>query len=612
MINIVQNNNTYEISFPYDSNLVYLIKNVPSRRWVPEERKWVIDKNMLGMFFNQIKGTKYENIVNLISDEHINQNHTLDATNVISDVDISRLKFVVENGHELYGHQIDTLKYYIDRRNRSLNSGFLLCDEPGLGKTLSVINVAEYSRKKYKYKHCLIVCCVNSSKHNWYHDIIKHSNGKMIPYILGTRVRRDKISHRYDTGGAEKLDDLIKNRMYGDAEGDKLPYFLIVNIEAFRYKVGKKYLFADKIIDMINSGELNMVAVDEIHKNASPSSTQGKQILRIKKSTGAKSEWIPMTGTPIVNKPTDVFLPLKLVDGHSCSSYYKWCQDFCVYGGFGGHDILGYKNIDKLKHMLQSNMLRRLRKDVLDLPPKIEILRYVENTEYQQKLYTKVRDDLISQKDDIVSSLNPVAKLMRLRQVNGSPEIVDRSIQIDKNYISKNAKMNAVLDILSEVHDRKEKIIVFSNWIEPLRTLYRFISKKYNVCYFTGTMSDKERQINKERFMSDPNYTVMIGTIGALGTTHTLTVANNICFLDEPWTASDKEQAEDRIYRIGTSESVNIYTILTKDTVDDRVHNLIYTKSGVSKYIVDGQLDIRRNPDIFNLLLGYDDRCTNK
>ena len=84
---------------------------------------------------------------------------------------------------------------------------------------------------------------------------------------------------------------------------------------------------------------------------------------------------------------------------------------------------------------------------------------------------------------------------------------------------------------------------------------------------------------------------------------HTLTVANNVIFYDEPWNATDKEQAEDRVHRIGTSQSVNIYTIITKGTVDERVHDIIFTKSGVSKYIVDGSLDIHSNPELFDLLL---------
>ena len=116
-------------------------------------------------------------------------------------------------------------------------------------------------------------------------------------------------------------------------------------------------------------------------------------------------------------------------------------------------------------------------------------------------------------------------------------------------------------------------------------------------------MKEADRQKHKEVFMNNPNYTVMMGTFGALGTTHTLTVARNVIMYDEPWNPSDKAQAEDRVYRIGTTKSVNIYTLITRDTVDDRVHDILYTKAGISQFIVDGKLDIMNNPELFNLLL---------
>ncbi|MDQ9830223.1 hypothetical protein RFX70_15585, partial [Acinetobacter baumannii] len=69
-------------------------------------------------------------------------------------------------------------------------------------------------------------------------------------------------------------EDLVNGTMYGGDE--PLPYFLITNVESLRYKQGKKYVIVDKIIDLVNSGKLNMIAIDEVHKNLSPSSTQGK------------------------------------------------------------------------------------------------------------------------------------------------------------------------------------------------------------------------------------------------------------------------------------------------------------------------------------------------
>lgn len=104
--------------------------------------------------------------------------------------------------------------------------------------------------------------------------------------------------------------------MYGDISALELPYFLITNIESLRTKKGKKYTLVEEIISMVDHNELQMIPIDELHKNMSPRSTQGKLILEIKKRTNNSIEWIPMTGTPIVNKLTDDYTPLRLVNGH--------------------------------------------------------------------------------------------------------------------------------------------------------------------------------------------------------------------------------------------------------------------------------------------------------
>lgn len=606
MINVIQNGNLYEVSFKYDKNIIYHVKNVSGRRWNPDRKIWTIPKERLGFLLHEFKNTSYEEQIRIVSNEKIGVNESFDTTKEIPNIDISKLKTYVKKGNKLYSHQLDFLKYAIDRQNKGNFSGFLIADEQGLGKTIELMNLALINKKQYKYKHCLIICCINSSKLNWKKEIEDHTNGKETAYILGSRYRRDKKSIRTDTGGKEKYEDLKSGYMFGNKEYGKLPYFLILNIESLRYKDGRSNVITDKIVEMCNSGKINMIAIDEIHKNASPTSQQGKQLLKIKRETGRKVMWMPMTGTPITNKPTDVFLPLKLTDSHNFSSFYKWCQQFCIYGGFGGYEIVGYKNIDKLKEILQDNMIRRLKSDVLDLPPKLYYTEYVENTPYQQKLYAVVTNQIIKERDDILVSLNPMTKLLRLRQVNGNPELIDSTLEVKGlDYIKKNAKLYRLLELLEEIHERGEKVVIFSNWVESLRTLYKFISKKYNVACFTGTMNLSDRESNKNRFINDDKCTVMIGTVGALGTAQTLTVAKNVIFYDEPWTPSDKEQAEDRCHRIGTKDSVNIYTIITTDTVDERVNNILYSKRSVSKYIVDNnKLDLMKNPELFDYLIG--------
>lgn len=510
--------------------------------------------------------------------------------------------------HLLPRKNFDTIEYVGKQPGRCItvsgDSHLYLCgDFIVTHNTVESMNLSIYNKKQYKFKHCLIICCINTSKYNWYNDILYHTNGKERPYILGTRLKKDKVTERQSTGSAEKLKDLVTGHMYGDKSAPKLPYFIILNIEALRHKQSRIYPITDQICKMIDAGKINMIVIDEIHKNASPSSIQGKQLLRIKKYTGNTAEWIPITGTPIVNKPTDVFVPLKLIDGTAFNSYYAWNQHFCIMGGFGGHEIVGYKNIPELKNMLESNMIRRLKEDVLDLPPKIFYTEYVENSSYQKNLYDKVANDIISNKENILRGLNPLSSMLRLRQINDAPEIVDLDMKVDKYYLNKNAKMKRLIEMLDDANERGEKSLVFSNWVEPLRTLYKFVSKRYGVCCCTGTMSTEDREKHKKAFQTNPKYSVMIGTVGAMGTSHNLSAAHNVFFLDEPWTSTDKEQAIDRAHRANTTHSVNVITLIVKGTVDDRVHDIVYSKDQMSKYIVDNKVDLHNNPDLFDLIL---------
>lgn len=605
MVRVVQNGAVYEISFKYDPTLIHMVKQVPQRQWAPESKRWTIPVEHLGLFLNQVKGTAYEDQVVIISNEHLGKNEEMEDSTKIPDIDISDVHFYVKKGGKPYSHQLDFMKWAIHRQNNGNFHGFILADQQGLGKTLQTMQLAIYNREKYNFARCLVICCVNSAKYHWYQDIYDHSQGRYAPYILGTRKKRNGTT-RSDTGTKEKLEDLTSLHVYSEEDGPTLPYFIIMNVEGLRAKKGKSYVVADKIIDLCLQGQISTILIDEVHKNLSPSSAQGKQILRIKKYVGDRVMFIPITGTPITSKPTDVYTPLKLVDGHNFTSYWKWCQKFCIYGGFGGHEIIGYRNIDYLKVMVERNMIRRLKKDTLDLPDKIYYSEYVDLTPYQSKLYRDVALEIIHNRDMIVKSLNPLSQFLTLRQISEAPEIVDDGLDISdvKSYISKNAKLQRLIELVEEIHERNEKVVIFDNWVEPLRMIYRILtSKGYSVCVYTGTMKDDDRERNKRIFMTNPKYTILIGTIGALGTMHTLTAANNAIFYGEPWTAADKEQAEDRIHRISTiADSVNIYTIMAKGTVEERVHDIVYRKQGISNYIVDN-IDIHSNPELFDLLL---------
>lgn len=611
MIQIDKVGEEYQIRFRYNPELITEIKLIPGKAWNPDLKCWTLPIDKLGLFLNQLKGTQYEKEIKITSDENIGKDETFSFQTEIPEVDISNIPFYIKEGFNPMQHQLEFMKYAIDRQNREYRTGFLCADEQGLGKTLESINLAIYNRKALKVKRCLIICNVNSSKYNWSNEVSAHTNGKFEGYLLGTRKvrrRKTKVTEDEVKGSKEKLEDLKTLRRYGDKSDSLLPFFIITNIESLGMKQGRLYPISDRIIELINDNQIGMIVIDEIHKNSSPTSHQGKQLMKIYQKTKGKCIWLPLTGTPIVNTPLDCFLPMMLSGAHNYKSYYDWSKHFCVYGGYGSHEVIAYKNISELKLMMSRNMIRRTKDQALDLPDKIYFNEFVDNTAYQRKMYEDVTVDLLAQAGEISQSLNPMTKFLRLRQVNGSPEIIDSNLAVDDKYIRCNAKLTRLLEILEDIHERKEKVVIFSNWVEPLRTLYRYVASRYKVCCFTGSMKEADRQKHKQVFMTNPEYTVMLGTIGALGTTHTLTAANNIIFYDEPWTYTDKAQAEDRCHRIGTKSSVNIYTILTRNTVDERVHDIVYEKRDTAGFIVDGKLDFKNNPDLVYKLLGQESR----
>lgn len=445
-----------------------------------------------------------------------------------------------------FEHQIESFNYALTHNK------FLLGDEQGLGKTKQALDIAV--ARKHKMRHCLIVCGVNNLKWNWYKEVEIHTNEKA--HILGSRVNRK--GKTVIGSSAERLADL--KQIHDE-------YFLITNIETLRDKS-----IQSQIKKMCNEGIIGMTIIDEIHKCKNSQSKQGKAI-----HCCCSYYRLALTGTPLMNNPIDLYNVLKWleVENHSLT-YFK--NLYCEMGGFGGYEIIGYKNLDQLENSLNKNMLRRRKEEVLDLPPKIYTDELLDLDSSQDKLYRDVTNQIIEDVDRIMLLPNPLTELIRLRQVTSNPNILT-----SKNIT--NVKYDRIADILESTTD---KVIIFSNWTKVINPLYiKLSSLGYNPALVTGETKDPIGEMNK--FQSDNTCKVILGTTPALGTGYTLTAANTVIFIDEPWSKAIKDQAEDRCHRIGTKGTVNIITLICKDTIDERIHQIIKDKGELSDRIVDGK-----------------------
>lgn len=557
------------VSFEYDSNLVSIIKSMGTRVYIPDKKTWEIPESAVPMLMSRLHD--YDVLLRGKMRHETPESHAQLP---------SGFMFTTKP----YKHQMEGVIYGLEHES------FLLGDDQGLGKTKEIIDIAMCRKQTDGIKHCLIICGINGNKYNWADEVKIHS--KEDSWILGTRFTKRPPIKMIEGSTKDKMEDL-----------NNIPcqFFWITNIEtlrggSFKEKQGKRtvmrFPIAEKIQELCDKGIIGMIAFDEAHKAKNPDSQQGRALLSI----DCKGPKIPMSGTFVLNNPLDLYLPLRWA-GFETHSFYAYKQHYCTMGGFGGKEIVGYKNLDELRSMVSKVMLRRVKGDVLDLPPKVHTIEWVDAYPEQKSLYKDVRDQVRDNIDKVKVHPDPLSEMLRLRQVTGYPGIISSTV-------TKSAKMDRMEELVEEEVSVGGKAIIFSNWSE-MTNVIRHKLKKYNPAYITGEVGSVQRMEEKDRFQNDPNCKVMIGTIGALGTGFTLTAAQLVIFVDEPWNRGIKDQAEDRAHRIGTRGTVRVVTILTRDTVDEGVYNLVQKKGKMADLLVDGKVDGKNVDNVLSYLLTF-------
>lgn len=542
----VYTDNPYSIfvTFPYDQKIVDTIRTIEGRRWNSEKKEW------------ELPITGLETLIVNLPEFDFNINGYVDFSEEENEsVEIPQ-NFSFKTSP--FKHQVEGFEYGLSHNN------WLLGDEQGLGKTKQVIDIAVAKKLALGYKHCLIVCGVNGLKWNWVEEIKTHSNEQA--YILGQRQRAGKT---VIGSTADKLNDIMNLFKANDTA----PYFLITNVESLRNEqivTNLKLLCQKKII--------NIVAADEVHKMKNPASQQGKGFLQIQPECK-----IAMTGTPLMNNPFDLYIILKWL-GYEKHTFNAFKHHYATYGGYGGYEVIGYKYLDELQSKLDAVMLRRLKNDVLDLPEKTHITEYVEMTPKQAQIYKEISSEIRMNIDQIKMANNPLAELIRMRQATGYTGILSSKV-------CESAKLDRMEELVSDAIENNKQVVIFSNWTQMTDVVYDRLCGKYSLAVITGQTKDAERQQMVEKFQSG-KAKVIIGTIGAMGTGITLTAGTVEIFLDEPWNRANKEQAEDRCHRVGTKQNVTIYTILCKDTIDERINELVEKKGKMADALVDGKINI--------------------
>ena len=527
----------FKVSFRYNPETVEKIKRLAYRRYLPEERAWEIPASEL-VHLVDIMGVENINIDSRYLEGIIKKEAGVAAkTSEGVKERLKGIKPIIAYPFKTkpFPHQIEA--FNVGNKCTDL----LLADDQGLGKTKESIDIA-VSRKEEIGK-CLIVCGVNSVKYNWSEEIKIHS---------------DESSIVIDGKTVDKRLSQIRKWIYGN------DYFGIINIESLR---NEKIM--DLIYDSCKNEIIGAVIVDEIHKAKNGMCSQGRSV----RNLNCKVR-IGLSGTPM-NKAEDLWNILTWLRVEK-RSFYSFRNRYCIMGGYGGYKVVGHKNLDELNEELNKVMLRRKKEEVLDLPPKLYKTEFIELTRKQQLLYKEIKQGIVENLESIMEIPNPLSCTVRLRQLTGGL------------FGDDNPKLDRIKDILEEITESGHKALIFSQW-EKVTEVYRNALKEYNPAYIVGDVEVEDRQKEVYRFQNDPECKVAIGTIGAMGTGFTMNKASYVFFVDKKYWEAENRQAEDRAHRIGVEHTVNIISLVAKNTIDEGIEELLRENKELFDRVIEGK-----------------------
>jgi SWI/SNF-related matrix-associated actin-dependent regulator of chromatin subfamily A-like protein 1 len=298
-----------------------------------------------------------------------------------------------------------------------------------------------------------------------------------------------------------------------------------------------------------------------------------------------------LTGTPLTNRPRDLFPLLQLVGHPMGRSFLSFAKRYCAaeHNGFGWVTD-GASNLEELRVQLHGVMLRRTKDEVLDLPPKLRTWVPVQVPENTGKKETRrVLETLIA------------GALGRARDRRGGDGVgQDRTrllADLTRARVAiARAKVANTLEFVEGVLAQEEKAIVFSAYDEPVQKIAAHFGAQ--AVLLTGATPTVQRQALVDRFQTDPEVRVFVANLVAGGVGITLTAARQVVFNDLDWVPANHWQAEDRAYRIGQTGTVNVTYFAAEGTIDEFVAYALRTKSALIEAVVEGRGEAPADRDL--------------
>ena len=426
--------------------------------------------------------------------------------------------------------------------------GGILADDMGLGKTIQILSVLVTTKNKERKKQASLVVAPSSLTLNWKNEAEKFAKDLNILIINGPsdeRIKKINDIKNYDLIITSY--DLLKRDI---EEYEKLDY-------TFRY------IIADEAQYIKNNNTQN-----------------SKAIKRIK----AKTKYA-LTGTPMENSLSELWSIFDYIMPGYLFTYKKFKKNYEIpITRENDTEVL-----NKLKMIIEPFILRRTKKEVLkELPDKTTIVLNNEMTEEQEKIYlsylAEARDELhdeIEDKGFEQSRIKILALLTRLRQICCHPSL------FISNYKDNSGKLNQCIELVKDGIQSGHKILLFSGYTSMFEIIENELKKEgINYLKLTGKTNVKDRFELIEQFNTDENIKLFLISLKAGGTGINLTSADMVIHYDPWWNLSVENQATDRTHRIGQTKKVQVYKLITKNSIEEKIYDLQQRK----KELIDNML----------------------
>lgn len=308
------------------------------------------------------------------------------------------------------------------------------------------------------------------------------------------------------------------------------------------------------------------VIADEVHKLKNPSSQRSRAMRKVAKNVKYR---LGLTGTPIAQRPVDIFGVFRWIDESLFgSSFPEFKRRYCIMGGYMGYSIVGYQPgaLEDIAQKTAKKSLRVLRKDVLEEPDIEELVLSTVLDTTGREHYDAMRREMMTELETgkVVTGDIPLTKLLRLQQITGG--------FLDGEPVS-TAKLLLTESLLVDLLEEDEKVVIFCRFTAELKALMTIAHElKANPVHIDGSVPEKKRAEAIAKFKSDPSCKVIVLQQSAGNAGFSLAVANRVVFYSMSFSLVEYLQAKDRVMgREQASSLVTYYFITAEKTVDNKV-----------------------------------------